>query len=1039
MKRFLKIAAISLLSILLLLIVTPFLFKDKIKAFVEEDINNLLNAEVYFGDVGLSFIRNFPNARVSIEDFGVVGTDVFALDTLAHGKRFDLVVDLMSVIAGDEITIKKVLLDQPRIHAIVLEDGRANWDIMKEDSTAAQTEPTDDSPPTESTAFQIGLQEYQLTDANIRYEDATLPMDLKIIGMNHKGSGDFSAEIYELRTQTNIRELSTTYDGIAYLNKHTLGADVDVKVDISENLRVDFLDNEISVNALGIGLNGFVAMPGDDIDMDLNFATKQTTFKSLLSLVPAVYTADFQDIETDGQLVFDGFAKGTYNETSMPGFGLNAKVSNARMKYPDLPEAVTGIQMDLSVNNPDGDLEKTHVLLKQFHADLGANPIDASLDMTGLENIDLNGALKAKLNLGELTQMFPIEGTELKGLFSVDATAKGRYSDATGSFPVVGAVMEMKDGYVKNAEYPAELSDFHFQGALKDVDGQLTTASLEVPDFHLLLDGEPLDGSLQVRNFEDPTYSLQAKGVLDLEKLMQIYPIDSMTLKGKLIVEDFSTRGTYSDIEAERYTNLPTSGRVQVQNLVYQDNYLVAPVTVDQGTAVFTPSRINLQGAKGKLGKSDYRVDGYFDNYLAYALMEDEMLGGSMRLSSNTLDLNEWMEYEEVPASGGGSSGESEGTEEVYEAIPVPGNLDLAFQADLKQVLYENLTIENMSGALRVVDETVQMQDVGFQMLGSDVVMSGEYQTQNPRQPAYHFFMDMQNLAVKNAVQYFSFVKEFAPALQFVDGVCNTQFGIKGLLRSDMMPILESINSQGLFDMLNGGLKQTPMMASLSEKTKIANLGNLNLAKARGSFEIKDGFLIVAPIDLKAGDVILTIGGRQNLAGNLDYSVKIDAPSGKIDQAAIGALSNLTGTALQTGDRLEFNLKVVGTHTNPSITGGSGGTGSQVKNQLTETAEEKLNEQLGTDIQLNQDSIKEQISETKEQLQDTVRAVVEETKSQVKDTIQTLVDDTKQEIKEEVGETVGEIIGEDAKNQLDDLKDKFGLPKLKKKKKKKKD
>ncbi|MEM7367527.1 MAG: AsmA-like C-terminal region-containing protein [Bacteroidota bacterium] len=1029
MKRIFKIAFFGLLAILLLLIATPFLFKDDIKTMIRDDANDMLNAHLYFGDVGLSFLKNFPNACISIQDFGLVGKGIFELDTLAQGKRFDLVVDLMSVISGSDLKIKKILLDQPKVHVIVLEDGQANYDIMKPDSTTVVEDTS-----TSNASFNIGLQEYRLTDANIRYEDATLPMDLILSGMNHSGSGDFTADVYELRTQTNIQALTAIYDGIAYLNKTSLDADAQLKVDMSRDMRIDFMDNEFTLNALTLGLDGYVAMPGDDIDMDLTYEAKQTTFKSLLSLVPGVYTEDFQEIETDGSLRFDGHVKGIYNDDRLPGFGLNAQVANAMMHYPDLPESITGIDMDLAVNNPDGELEHTHILLKEFHADLGSNPIDAQADISGMERVQLKGKLDANLNLGELTRMFPVEGIDLKGIFSLKASANGIYDEKTGSFPTVEGVMDMKDGYLKNADYPAELTELHFHGELQDVDGQLTSAVLEVPDFHLLLDGEPLDGSMRVQNFDNPTYALQAKGRLDLEKLMQIYPIDSMTLKGKLIVENFSTAGTYSDIEAERYTELPTSGNIQIQNLLYSDYELAAPITIDQGSAVFTPARIDIRGARGKLGKSDYQVDGYVDNYLAYALMENELLQGNMQLVSNTLDINEWME-EESPSTES-SAPPSTSEESPYEAIPVPANLDVGFQARINKVMYEDLVLENMQGGLRVADETVQMEDLGFKMLGSNVLMSGEYKTQNPRQPSYHFFMDLKQLAVKKVVEHFPFVKEFAPALEFIDGICNTQFGIGGLLRSDMMPVLESINSEGLFNMLNGGLKQTPMLSSLSEKTKIESLGTLNLADASGKFEIRDGFLIVSPIDLKAGDVVMTIGGQQSLAGNLDYLVSLDAPSGKLDQAAIGALSNLTGAGLTTGDRLKINLTVGGTHSSPKISGGSGGTGDQLKDQLTETAEQKLEQQLGTDVELNKDSLTSQLTETKEEVKDSIKELVEDTKAQAKDTLQALVDDKKEEVKDEISKEVGDVLGDEAKSQLEELKNKFGLPKRKKKKKK---
>ncbi|MEL6852904.1 MAG: AsmA family protein, partial [Bacteroidota bacterium] len=110
LKKILKILSISLLAILLLLIATPFLFKDKIKALVQESLDEYLLATVQYEDVDLSFIRNFPKARLAVYDFSVVGQEDFAGDTLIQGKEIDLVVDLWSLISGEEINLKRVSL-----------------------------------------------------------------------------------------------------------------------------------------------------------------------------------------------------------------------------------------------------------------------------------------------------------------------------------------------------------------------------------------------------------------------------------------------------------------------------------------------------------------------------------------------------------------------------------------------------------------------------------------------------------------------------------------------------------------------------------------------------------------------------------------------------------------------------------------------------------------------------------------------------------------------------------------------------------------
>jgi hypothetical protein len=1024
MKKFLKITGIIILVLFITLITAPFLFKDKIKAWVQNDIDKMINAELYFSSVDLSFIRNFPDARISINDFGVIGEAPFAGDTLAAGKSFNLVVDIMSVISGDEIGLKKIILDQPSIHAIVLKDGTANWDIMAPDTTTAVPE---EAAPVDSGNINIKLNEYRLNDARIIYDDATLPMRAEIIGLNHSGSGNFTLDIYDLVTTTTAERLTVVYDGINYLNKIKLDADVNMKIDMENDLRIDLQNNTIAMNDLEVGLEGWVAMPGDDINMDLVYAAKNTSFKSILSLVPGVYTESFGDIKADGNLVFDGGVKGTYNETRLPGFFVNLNVDNATIQYPDVPKPITGINMDMKVNNEDGDLENTVVDIQKLHADFGSNPIDAKMRVKGLENIEVNGYVKADLNLAEIMTIYPVEGTDLSGIFKLDATANGTYSETKGTFPKVKAVMDMSEGYVKNAEYPAELTQLNFHAELLNEDGSLEKSVFDVPNFSFNLDGEPIAGKAHVENFDNPNYQVSASGSLDLEKLMQVYPIDSMTLKGKMIVDQFSTRGRYSDIEAENYTALASSGTVKIQNLEYTDYYLPQAVTVESGQATFTPSRLEFSNAKGKLGSSDYEVSGYFSNYMAYALMDNQILKGNMKLDSKKMDLNEWMVEE---ASGTATTGGTTTEEEELEVFPVPDNLDIIFDANIGQVIYDNLKLNNLKGKLEVVNEEVDMEGLSFELLGSQIAMNGIYNTENIDKPAYSFYLDVKNLGIKEAFNSFETMQSFAPVLKAVEGIANGKFGISGILQKNMMPVLEEINSLGLFEMQSGKLSGSNVMNALADKTKIDALRTVDLGNIRGNFKIENGFLEVSPIALKIGNVNLTIGGKQSLTGELAYLVNLDAPSGTLGQSAFTALSNLSGNAIKASERVTVNLLVGGTAQKPTIQGGDGGTGSEVKDQLTEAAEDKLKDKLGTDVNLEKDSLKAQVKDATQKAKDSLKNVANQTQKALQDSLKNALSNETKEVKDKIKDGVKE----DLKGTLDDLKNKFGIPKKKKKK-----
>src|SRR5438128_764115 len=119
MKKLLKWIGIILLVLLVLIITLPIIFKGKIVALVKEQANKNINAKVDFGDFSLSLIRSFPNFSLSMENLSVINVAPFEGDTLIYAKDLDVTVDLMSVIKGDQVTIKRVDVDSPVMNFLV--------------------------------------------------------------------------------------------------------------------------------------------------------------------------------------------------------------------------------------------------------------------------------------------------------------------------------------------------------------------------------------------------------------------------------------------------------------------------------------------------------------------------------------------------------------------------------------------------------------------------------------------------------------------------------------------------------------------------------------------------------------------------------------------------------------------------------------------------------------------------------------------------------------------------------------------------------
>lgn len=1016
-RRILIISTASILGLLLILIALPFIFEDDLKIMLKDEVNKQLNATVEFEDIDLSFIKSFPDATISVLNYSIANNAPFAGDTLVSGKEMAVTVNLSSIFKGDEYQIHSVSLNQPRILVKVLPDGSANYDI-----TIPYEGPED---TTVASPFRLALDEYEVTSGNIRYHDQTLPMAVSLAGFDHRGSGNFSDEDFLLATVTEIEQTTIAYDGTTYLNELPFTAKADLDIHAGEVLSVTLRDNQFLLNQFPLTTSGEVSMPGDDINMDLAFSSPGSDFKTLLSLIPDVFKSDMAGFQASGGLAFDGSLSGTYNETSFPGYGLALKVDNATIQYPDLPESIRNIQLDLEVKNKDGKDESLNLDVNTFTAMLGSHPIEASLHLKNMITPYIEGNAKASVDLADIMKIYPLEGTSLAGKFSLDADAKGTYNDVAGTFPQVTADMKLTDGFIQSEEYDTKLTEFSFDGTLADQNGTLSGAALTIPQFHFLLDGVPLDGSLSVVNFDDPAYEVEGRGALDLGKMYSLYPIDSMELSGVLTINDIYAKGVYSDLEAERYDKLTNRGSVDIQSFYYRDLWYTQPgISLTNGTVNFTPEKLAFNSIAGKLGKSSFSGSGYLTNYLAYIMMGSEELQGQISMSSPEFDTNEWLVEDETATESTAAAGE----EEPLEVYPIPAGYDLLMDVNMGRVLYDDLVLENVNGKMEIKEQQLYMDDVTFKMLGSNVVMGGAYDTRNPGKAGYDFFLDIENLLVKEAFKYFDLVKGFAPAAQYIAGKCNLEVGLKGGLNPDFSPILEDLNAFGLFEMLEGGLSQTPMTNALASNTNISKLSTWSLNDIKGIFKIEDGTITVDPFDLKLGDMTLNIGGAQNIAGGIRYNVNIDAPQGSLGAAAFQSLGQLTGGVLNPGEGVQVNLLVTGTNTEPKVSGAGGGTGSQLANQATTALEGEISNRTGVDVALNKDSLKNQAAQTKKAVEDSLRLAASQAKQRAADSLAVVADSAKAQAQRALEEELRQRAGDDVTEKLKALKKRIRLP-----------
>ncbi len=958
MKKLVIILGVILVIILSVALIVPIIFKDDIKAAIDKSLAESVNADIVWNteDFGISLFTNFPNATAELNNFGVINRAPFEGEILFAVEAFEVEIDLFSLF-GDQIKVSGIQLVHPEINIKVLEDGTANYDIaITSDEVAVQ-----DTVSSEATAFNVGIDHWSITRGHVIYDDATLPFLLEVKNLNHNGSGDFNQDEFDVATNTSIDSLSVIFDGIEYISDKQLSSDITLS--ISDNYsKYTFKENAINLNDFGFGFDGWLSLNADgSMGMDLTYGAKETTFKSLLSLVPGVYTNDFSSIETTGVLAFDGMVKGTFDSLNMPAFKLNMKVDDAMFKYPDLPTAISNISMDLLVDNNDGIIDNTVVDLKQFHMDFGNNPIDARARIANLVDYNMDAKISGKLNLAELSDMFPIEGTNMKGLFSIDLEAAGVYDSITGKTPTVDAVMLMQDGYIKTADMPYALEGLAFDAEIKSPTGLMEDFKAFVKDFNMTMDGEPFKADLVFSNLNNYTWDLSASGGMDLEKITKVFPLEGMTLAG-IVKADLSTAGNMSDLEAERYAQLPTSGQVSIANFKYTDADLPYDVTISSAKAAFDPEKIALNDYKGTVGKSDMAMTGAISNYIGYLFGENQTLKGSLNFSSNLLDLNEFMTEEETAS--GQETTETPTTDDSYGIVEVPTDIDFILSSAIKTVAVMDMQMTNAKGDIIVRDGVVNLSGLKFNLLEGQFAINGTYDPRDTQKPKYDFDLKVDELSAQKAFQTFSIVKSYFPIANKVDGKLSTDFKLNGLLTQEMLPDMKTVTGAGLLNIAQAQLENSETLQKIGSLTSLNSLSNTDKVDIKDilmDVTIEDGKVNVKPFDLELAGYKTSISGSSYLDGSLDYSMKMNVPAGKLGSSVNSLVAKYTGGNSDGNTIIPLSIGVGGTYDDPKLKLNASEQRAQVKDVAKAVVKDQIEEKTGVDLDAEKEKQRQSI------------------------------------------------------------------------------
>ncbi len=488
-KKIIKITAITFVLLFLLLLATPFLFKDKIKDIVVSTLNEKVNAKINFADVDLSLLKSFPRASVVIKNLSIINNAPFEGDTLFFASELNLKMSVKELLksSGETINIQGFSSKNGLLNVVVNKDGLGNYDVALKD----------DKKEDDANSFGFNIEDYKIENYKISYTDEGSKIKILLDEINHNGKGNFAQQKLDLKTKTNTK-LNVLLDSINYMKNVALTLDAVIGIDLKKN-RYTFKENKAHINQLPLEFDGFLELVENGQLYDLAFKTPTSDFKNFLGLVPEVYSGNINSVQTTGDFIVSGKVNGLYSEKTVPKFNIKIASNNASFKYPDLPKSVNNIVIDTHIVNETGILNETFVNLNKLSFAIDKDVFNVAANIKNIvDNPLVNAKLNGTLNLSNLSKAYPIKlETPLSGILKADVTTN----------------FDMKS--VENSTYEniknsgvATLTGFTYSGAemakpfiINKADVAFNTSRISLNDFNAKTGNSDLNVTGSLDNF----------------------------------------------------------------------------------------------------------------------------------------------------------------------------------------------------------------------------------------------------------------------------------------------------------------------------------------------------------------------------------------------------------------------------------------------------------------------------------------------------------------------------------------------------------
>ena len=591
-------------------------------------------------------------------------------------------------------------------------------------------------------------------------------------------------------------------------------------------------------------------------------------------------------------------------------------------------DAILGIDLDQSKYTFKENKAKINELPLEFD---GFVQMVATVQVFDLKFKTPTSSFKNFLGLIPEQYSSNLKDVKTNGDFTVVGFAKGILSDTT--VPKFNIEIASNNASFQYPNLPKSVRKIIIDTKIVNETGVMNDTYVNLEKLSFQIDQDVFNAEATIKNVaENALVNAALKGTINLSNLTKAYPIKLDKPLTGILKANVTTTFDMQAVEKSEYSRIKNSGTIDLTGFNYTDKK-GKTMKISSALIAFDPNRVNLKQFNATTGKSDLAINGVLENFYGFVFKNQE-LKGDFNLNSNQFAVSDFMTTEDA----------SKKDTKASEAMKITAFLNCTLTAKANTVLYDNLTLKDVSGKVIIKDQKVTLENGKTNIFGGSIAFKGDVSTKE-KIAKFNMDLGLNGVDIAQTFTQLDMMKKIAPIAGVINGKLNSKIQLSGNLKDKAMtPELKSISGNLLGELLSTTVNasNSNLLTALDDKLGFVDLKKLNLNDVKAALTFKEGKVNVKPFDIKYQDIKATIAGTHSFEQLMNYTMKLEVPAKYLGTEANALLTKLSPSDAKKLDNVPINAIITGSFQNPKITTDVKQATTSFVNNLVKQQKDKL-------------------------------------------------------------------------------------------------